>query len=106
MMLSIGDLVLDITIVTQAQLRADDDNPASITMGGGGQAANFCAWAAKVGEPARLVTRVGDDDGGHLLVAELETLLDRAGVEDFAINNASRSVTEVAREMLTRAGWL
>jgi hypothetical protein len=39
-------------------------------------------------------------------VAELETLLDRAGVEDFAINNAGRSVTEVAREMLTRAGWL
>jgi len=39
-------------------------------------------------------------------VAELETLLDRAGVEDFAIDNADRSVTEVAREMLTRAGWL
>ena len=39
-------------------------------------------------------------------VAELETLLDRAGVEDFAINNAGRSVTEVAREMLTRSGWL
>lgn len=39
-------------------------------------------------------------------VAELETLLDRAGVEDFAIDNAGRSVTEVAREMLTRAGWL
>jgi len=39
-------------------------------------------------------------------VAELETLLDRAGVEDFAIDNAGRSVTEVAREMLKRAGWL
>jgi hypothetical protein len=39
-------------------------------------------------------------------VAELETLLDRAGVEDFAIGNAGRSVTDVAREMLTRAGWL
>jgi hypothetical protein len=39
-------------------------------------------------------------------VAELEMLLDRAGVEDFAIDNADRSVTEVAREMLTRAGWL
>ncbi len=81
MMLSIGDLVLDITIVTEGQLRADDDNPASITLGGGGQAANFCAWAAKLGEPARLITRVGDDDGGHLLVAELETL----GVDVHAI---------------------
>jgi sugar/nucleoside kinase (ribokinase family) len=81
MMLSIGDLVLDITIVTQGRLRADDDNPASITLGGGGQAANFCAWAVKLGEPARLITRVGDDDGGHLLVAELETL----GVDVHAI---------------------
>jgi sugar/nucleoside kinase (ribokinase family) len=74
MLLSIGDLVLDITILTEGQLRADDDNPANITLGGGGQAANFCAWASRLGEPARLITRVGDDDGGHLLVAELETL--------------------------------
>lgn len=71
-MLSIGDLVLDITIVPEASLRVDDDNPASISVGGGGQAANFCAWAAHLGEPARLVTRIGDDEGGRLLVAELE----------------------------------
>src|SRR5260370_21655809 len=78
MMLSIGGLGLHITIVTQGQLRADDDNPASITMGGGGQAANFCAWAANLGEPAPLATRVRDDDGGQLLVAGLETLGDDA----------------------------
>jgi sugar/nucleoside kinase (ribokinase family) len=72
MMLSIGDLVLDITIVPEAPLAANDDNPAGITIGGGGQAANFCAWAAKLGQPARLVTRVGDDTGGHLLVAEIQ----------------------------------
>ncbi|HEX9098968.1 MAG TPA: PfkB family carbohydrate kinase [Candidatus Dormibacteraeota bacterium] len=81
MMLSIGDLVLDITILTKGQLRVDDDNPASITLGGGGQAANFCAWASRLGETTRLVTRVGDDDGGHLLVAELE----RVGVDVHAI---------------------
>jgi sugar/nucleoside kinase (ribokinase family) len=81
MMLSIGDLVLDITILTEGKLRADDDNPASITLGGGGQAANFCAWASRLGETVRLITRVGDDDGGHLLVAELETL----GVDVHAI---------------------
>jgi sugar/nucleoside kinase (ribokinase family) len=73
MMLSIGDLIMDITIVPEGPVRADDDNPASITVGGGGQAANFCAWAASIGEPARLVTRLGNDRGGHLLVAELET---------------------------------
>lgn len=77
MMLSIGDLVLDITIVPRGGLRLDDDNPASITLGGGGQAANFCAWAASVGERARLVTQVGDDDAGQLLVAQLN----RRGVD-------------------------
>lgn len=81
MMLSIGDLLLDITIVPEGMLRVDDDNPATITVGGGGQAANFCAWAARLGEPVRLVTRVGDDDGGRLLVAEIEA----AGVDVCAV---------------------
>jgi sugar/nucleoside kinase (ribokinase family) len=74
MMLSIGDLVLDITIVPEGPLALNDDNPAGITVSGGGQSANFCAWAAKLGEPARLVTRVGDDNGGRLLVAEMQDL--------------------------------
>jgi sugar/nucleoside kinase (ribokinase family) len=77
MILSIGDLVLDITIVPEGRLLPDDDNPATISIGGGGQAANFCAWVAALGSPVRLVTRVGDDDGGRRLVAELQT----AGVE-------------------------
>jgi ribokinase len=70
---SIGDLVLDISIVPEAPLRTDDDTPAAITIGGGGQAANFCAWAAALGEGARLVTRVGDDESGRRLVADLES---------------------------------
>ena len=42
-------------------------------------------------------------------VARVETLnaiLDRAGLEDFAIANENRPVTEVAREMLIRSGWV
>jgi sugar/nucleoside kinase (ribokinase family) len=74
MMLSIGELVLDITIVPEGRLRPDDDNPAVIRVGGGGQAANFCAWAASLGERARLVTRLGDDEVGRQLVAEVEAL--------------------------------
>jgi sugar/nucleoside kinase (ribokinase family) len=72
-LVSIGDLVLDVSIVPDAPLEPDDDTPASITIGGGGQAANFCAWAAALGEPARLVTRVGDDESGRRLVADLES---------------------------------
>jgi sugar/nucleoside kinase (ribokinase family) len=78
---SIGDLVLDIAIVPQGPLQPDDDTPASITIGGGGQAANFCAWSAALGEPVRLVTRVGDDESGRRLVADLEA----RGVEVCAV---------------------
>jgi ribokinase len=69
---SIGDLVTDVRIVPDGPLELDDDSPASITIAGGGQAANFCAWTAAFGEPARLVTRVGDDEAGHRLVSDLE----------------------------------
>jgi len=70
--LSIGDLLLDITIVPDGPLRPDDDRAARIGIGGGGQAANFCARAAALGEPVRLVTRVGDDEFGKRLVSDLE----------------------------------
>ena len=73
MIVSLGDLVMDVRIVPQGPLEPDDDTPASITIGGGGQAANFCAWSAALGEPARLVARVGDDDTGRRLVADLES---------------------------------
>ena len=69
---SIGDLVLDVRIVPERRLQPDDDTPATVTLGGGGQAANFCAWTAALGEPVRLVARVGDDDTGRRLVADLE----------------------------------
>lgn len=72
MIVSIGDLLLDIAIRPSAPLQPDDDTPSTITLGGGGQAANFCAWVASLGEGSRLVTRVGDDDVGRRLVAELE----------------------------------
>jgi ribokinase len=72
MIVSIGDLVQDIAIVLDGPLQPDDDSPARISIGGGGQAANFCAWTAALGEPARLVTRVGEDEAGRRLVADLE----------------------------------
>lgn len=39
-------------------------------------------------------------------VAELNSILDRARLEDFSLSNENRSVTEVAREILIRAAWL
>jgi sugar/nucleoside kinase (ribokinase family) len=78
---SIGELLLDVTITPEGPLRADDDRDASVRIGGGGQAANFCAWAASLGERARLVTKVGDDEAGRRLVAEIQA----AGVEVLAV---------------------
>jgi predicted kinase len=39
-------------------------------------------------------------------VAELETILDHAGLEEFSLFNDDRSVTDVATELLTRAAWI
>ena len=39
-------------------------------------------------------------------VRELNAILDRARVEDFSVVNENRPRTEVAREMLVRAGWI
>jgi hypothetical protein len=39
-------------------------------------------------------------------VAELHRILDGARLENFAVNNENRSLTEVAREVLVKAGWV
>ncbi len=72
MVVSIGTLVVDVKVKPQGQLRLDHDQEASIRLGGGGQAANFCAWSAALGEQVRLITRIGKDEAGRRLVAEIE----------------------------------
>jgi hypothetical protein len=39
-------------------------------------------------------------------VTELNAILDRAHLEDFSLLNENRPVTDVAHEILARAGWL
>jgi hypothetical protein len=39
-------------------------------------------------------------------VAKLNVILDRARLEDFTVSSESRSLTEVAHEMLVKAGWI
>jgi hypothetical protein len=39
-------------------------------------------------------------------VATLDATLDAAAVEDFVVDNDARPITDVAREMLLRAGWI
>ncbi len=53
MIAAIGDVMLDGTIAPEDDLVPDGECDAWIELGGGGQAANFCAWAVTLGEPAR-----------------------------------------------------
>jgi hypothetical protein len=39
-------------------------------------------------------------------VEELNAVLDRVQLEDFGVINEDRPLTEVAREVLVRAGWI
>jgi hypothetical protein len=39
-------------------------------------------------------------------VAELNTILDRAQLENFTITNEHRPLTDVAHELLVKAGWI
>jgi hypothetical protein len=39
-------------------------------------------------------------------VEELNSILDRAQLEDFTIDNENRPLTDVALEMLAKAGWM
>jgi hypothetical protein len=39
-------------------------------------------------------------------VATLNVILDRARLEGFTVTNENRSLTEVALEMLVKAGWI
>ena len=39
-------------------------------------------------------------------VTTLSEILDEARAEDFTISTEDRSVTDVAREVLLRAGWI
>lgn len=39
-------------------------------------------------------------------VADLNGILDRVALEDFTVSTENRSLTEIAKEMLTKVGWI
>jgi hypothetical protein len=39
-------------------------------------------------------------------VAKLNAIVEEARLHDFSVSNENRSLTEVAREMLVKAGWI
>jgi hypothetical protein len=73
------------------------------------RSAVICRLTAKIGIMRQ---RVKMRESGALRkqfmsrVAKLNSILDRAQLEDFAVAIDARSVTEIAQEMLLRAGWI
>jgi sugar/nucleoside kinase (ribokinase family) len=67
----VGDLVEDIVVWSEGELRPATDNPSRITRTRGGSAANVAALAASAGAPTRFIGRVGDDAAGVGLVETL-----------------------------------
>ena len=77
LVVTLGDLLLDVVVLLEAQPAPDDDVPAAIALVPGGQAANVAAWVCWLGGEARLIARRADDAAGRVIAAEME----RLGVE-------------------------
>jgi len=67
----VGDLVEDIIVWSECELRPATDNPSRITRTRGGSAANVAALAASAGIGARFIGRVGADAAGSQLIDAL-----------------------------------
>lgn len=93
----VGDLLEDIVVWPEGDLRPATDNPSRITRTRGGSAASVAALAASTGAASRFIGRVGDDAAGH----ELAETLARSGV-DVCIQREGRTGTVVV--LVDRAG--
>ena len=67
----LGDVMVDVVARLAGPVAPGSDAPASISFGGGGSAANVAAWLAFAGCSPALVARIGRDDRGARVAAEL-----------------------------------
>jgi ribokinase len=74
---TIGDLLLDVVVRLQQPLAGGADADAITRLGPGGQAANVAAWVAELGGQARFVGKRADDEAGGIAAHGVE----RYGVE-------------------------
>lgn len=71
MIVSLGDLLLDVIVRLSQPLAEGADADAVTRLGPGGQAANVAAWAAALGGEARFVGKTADDEAGRTARAAL-----------------------------------
>lgn len=66
----IGDIVQDVVVWLEEDIRPATDTKSKITMARGGSAANVAAFAARR-YPTRFIGRIGDDLGGYVIAEEM-----------------------------------
>ncbi len=77
MIVSLGDLLLDVIVRLRQPLAEGADADAVTQLGPGGQAANVAAWVAELGGFARFVGKLAGDEAGGIAARGIE----RYGVE-------------------------
>jgi ribokinase len=70
LLVSLGDLLLDVIVRLDEPLAAGADANAQTHAGPGGQAANVAAWAVALGADARFVGKRGGDAAGRVVEDE------------------------------------
>jgi hypothetical protein len=68
---TLGDLLLDVIVLTHGAAGPDSEGSVETRVGAGGQSANVAAWAAELGAEARFVGKRGNDGAAELTAREL-----------------------------------
>ena len=103
--LVIGDVIEDVIVIPESEIRPNTDTKSAIHKSMGGQAANVASWLAFFGVQTRFVGCVGLTD-----VRKLEAELDQIGIEAALQSSAKQTgslvvlVQGASRSMLTDRG--
>jgi sugar/nucleoside kinase (ribokinase family) len=92
MLVTLGDLLLDVIVRLSQPLAEGADADAVTRLGPGGQAANVAAWVAELGGTARFVGKRADDEAGRTAAGALA----RYGVDVHGPVVAGRTGTVVS----------
>ena len=68
---TLGDLLLDVIVLTGDVAGPDQEGTVETRVGAGGQSANVAAWAAELGAKTRFVGKRGSDGGAELATREV-----------------------------------
>jgi len=122
MLVTVGDLLLDVIVRLSQPLAEGADADAVTRLGAGGQAANVAAWVAELGGQARFVGKRGDDEAGRTAAAALAaygvdvvgpvvegrtgTVVSLVGVDGSRTMASDRGVSPDLRAEELDPGWL